>query len=271
MAFARGNGKDVVILDTAGRLHIDQPLMDELKAVNAQVKPHQNLPGRDAMVGQDAVNSAKAFNEQLELDGVILTKFDSDTRGGAALSVKAVTGKPIKFMGIGEKLEALEEFHPDRVASGCWAWATFSPLSKKPRSSSTKPRPRSSRRRWPRPLSRWTTFSSRCRSVRKMGPMKQLLGMLPGIGAAQGHADPRGGAQQDRGDHQVDEPPKERENAELMDGRRRRRIARGSGTQPEDVARLIKGFIAARDMAKKMAGLSMGNKMAMARAMGGSI
>ena len=115
IAFARENGRDVVILDTAGRLHIDQPLMEELRAINTQVKPHQIFLVVDAMVGQDAVNSAKAFNAQLELDGVILTKFDSDTRGGAALSVKAITGKPIKFLGVGEKMQALEEFHPDRI------------------------------------------------------------------------------------------------------------------------------------------------------------
>ncbi len=269
VGFARSNGKDIVILDTAGRLHIDEPLMEELKAINTQVKPHQIFLVVDAMVGQDAVNSAKAFNERLELDGVILTKFDSDTRGGAALSVKAVTGKPIKFMGVGEKLEALEEFHPDRIAQRMLGMGDILTLVEKAQEEFDEAKTKKLQEKMAKATFTLDDFLEQMRSVRKMGPMKQLLGMLPGVGAA-------------LKDIQIPEEElnkteaiiqsmtrKERENPEVMDGSRRRRIARGSGTQAEDVSRLIKGFLAARDMAKKMAGLSMGSRLSMARAMGG--
>lgn len=267
--FARQNGRDVVILDTAGRLHIDQPLMDELRAVNAQVKPHQIFLVVDAMVGQDAVNSAKAFNEQLELDGVILTKFDSDTRGGAALSVKTITGKPIKFIGTGEKLGALEEFHADRIAQRMLGMGDILTLVEKAQEEFDEAKAQKLQEKMAKAAFTLDDFLEQMQSVRKMGPMKQLLGLLPGVGAA-------------LKDIQIPEEElnrteamiksmtrKERENPDTLDGSRRRRIARGAGVAPEDVSRLIKGFLAARDMAKKMSGMSMGNKMGMAKAMGG--
>lgn len=267
VGFARANGKDVIILDTAGRLHIDQPLMDELRAINAQVKPHQIFLVVDAMVGQDAVNSAKAFNEQLELDGVILTKFDSDTRGGAALSVRAVTGKPIKFLGVGEKLQALEEFHPDRIAQRMLGMGDILTLVEKAQSEFDETKARKLQEKMAKAQFTLEDFLEQMQSVRKMGPMKQLLGMLPGVG-------------QMLKDIQIPEEElnkteaiiksmtkQEREDPESMDGSRRRRIARGSGTQAEDVSRLIKGFVQAREMARKMTGLSMGSRMKMAQAM----
>ncbi len=265
--FAKKNGRDVVILDTAGRLHIDQPLMDELRAVNMQAKPHQIFLVVDAMVGQDAVNSAKAFNEQLELDGIILTKFDSDTRGGAALSVKSITGKPIKFMGVGEKLDALEEFFPERIAQRMLGMGDILSLVEKAQSQFDEAKAAKLQEKMAKATFTLDDFLEQMRSVRKMGPLKSLLGMLPGIGAA-------------LKDVQLPEEElnkteaiiqsmtkKEREEPDEVDGSRRRRIAKGSGTQAEDVARLIKGFGHAREFAKKMTGMSMGSRMKMAQAM----
>jgi len=267
LEFAKKNGRDVIILDTAGRLHIDEPLMAELRAINVQVKPHQIFLVVDAMVGQDAVNSAKAFSAQLELDGVILTKFDSDTRGGAALSVKSITGKPIKFMGVGEKLEALEEFHPERIAQRMLGMGDILTLVEKAQSQIDEEKAMKLQEKMAKATFTLDDFLEQMRSVRKMGPMKQLLGLLPGVGAA-------------LKDIQLPEEElnkteaiiqsmsrRERENPDVIDGSRRRRIARGSGVEPEDVSRLVKGFSAARDMAKKMSGFSMGSKMKMAQAM----
>ena len=265
--FAKKNGRDVVILDTAGRLHIDQPLMDELRAVNLQSKPHQIFLVVDAMVGQDAVNSAKAFNEQLELDGIILTKFDSDTRGGAALSVKTITGKPIKFIGVGEKLDALEEFYPERIAQRMLGMGDILTLVERAQSEFDEAKAAKLQEKMAKATFTLDDFLEQMRSVRKMGPLKSLLGMLPGIGAA-------------LKDIQLPEEElnkteaiiqsmsrKEREHPDDIDGSRRRRIAKGSGTQAEDVAKLIKGFMHAREFAKKMTGMSMGSKMKMAQAM----
>jgi signal recognition particle subunit SRP54 len=267
IAHAKQNGRDVVILDTAGRLHIDQPLMDELKAVNLQAKPHQIFLVVDAMVGQDAVNSAKAFNEQLELDGIILTKFDSDTRGGAALSVKTITGKPIKFIGVGEKLDALEEFFPERIAQRMLGMGDILTLVEKAQVEFDEAKTAKLQEKMAKAQFTLDDFLEQMRSVRKMGPLKSLLGMLPGVGAA-------------LKDIQLPEEElnkteaiiqsmtkKEREMPELCDGSRRRRIAKGSGTQAEDVARLIKGFGHAREFAKKMSGMSLGNRAKMAQAM----
>jgi signal recognition particle subunit SRP54 len=267
IAHARQNGRDVVILDTAGRLHIDQPLMDELRAVNLQAKPHQIFLVVDAMVGQDAVNSAKAFNEQLELDGIILTKFDSDTRGGAALSVKTITGKPIKFIGVGEKLDALEEFFPERIAQRMLGMGDILTLVEKAQTEFDEAKAAKLQEKMAKATFTLDDFLEQMRSVRKMGPLKSLLGMLPGVGAA-------------LKDVQLPEEElnkteaiiqsmtkREREEPDEVDGSRRRRIAKGSGTQAEDVARLIKGFSHARDFAKKMTGMSMGSRMKMAQAM----
>ena len=265
--FAKKNGRDIVILDTAGRLHIDQPLMQELRAVNVQVKPHQIFLVVDAMVGQDAVNSAKAFNEQLELDGVILTKFDSDTRGGAALSVKTITGKPIKFIGVGEKLEALEEFHPERIAQRMLGMGDILTLVEKAQGEFDEAKAAKLQEKMAKATFTLDDFLEQMRSVRKMGPLKQIMGLLPGVGQA-------------LKDIQIPEEElnkteaiiqsmnrRERENPDVIDGSRRRRIARGAGVEAEDVSRLVKGFSASREMAKKMSGLSMGSRMKMAQAM----
>jgi signal recognition particle subunit SRP54 len=267
VVFARENGRDVVILDTAGRLHIDQPLMNELRQINTQVKPHQIFLVVDAMVGQDAVNSAKAFNEQLELDGVILTKFDSDTRGGAALSVKTITGKPIKFLGVGEKLGALEEFHPDRIAQRMLGMGDILTLVEKAQAEFDEVKSAKLQEKMAKATFTLDDFLDQMRSVRKMGPLKQLMGLLPGIGSALKDIQlPE--EELDKTEAIIQSMTvKERENPDVIDGSRRRRVARGSGTQAEDVSRLIKGFGMARDMAKRMTGMSMGSRMKMAQAM----
>ena len=255
--FARQNGRDVVILDTAGRLHIDDQLMQELQQIGQVVKPHQVFLVVDAMVGQDAVNSAKAFNEKLELDGVILTKFDSDTRGGAALSVKAVTGKPIKFLGVGEKLQALEEFHPDRIAQRILGMGDILTLVEKAQQHVDEAKAAEMQEKLAKDTFTLDDFLDQMRSIRKMGPLKQLLGMLPGIGSA-------------LKDVQLPEnelnrveaiiqsmTAKERQVPDHVDASRRRRIARGSGTLPDEVSRLIKSFSQARNMFKKMNNMSL--------------
>jgi signal recognition particle subunit SRP54 len=266
--FAKKNGRDVVILDTAGRLHIDQALMAELKAINIQVKPHQIFLVVDAMVGQDAVNSAKAFNEQLELDGVILTKFDSDTRGGAALSVKTITGKPIKFIGVGEKLDALEEFYPERIAQRMLGMGDILTLVEKAQAEFDEVKAAKLQEKMAKATFTLDDFLEQMKSVRKMGPLKQIMGLLPGIGSALKNLEmPEEELNKTEAIIQS-MTMKEREKPENMDGSRRRRVARGSGVRPEDVAHLIKGFMAARDMAKKMSGLSMGARVKMAQSMG---
>ena len=255
--FARQNGRDVVILDTAGRLHIDDQLMAELQQIGQVVKPHQVFLVVDAMVGQDAVNSAKAFNEKLELDGIILTKFDSDTRGGAAISVKAVTGKPIKFLGVGEKLQALEEFHPDRIAQRILGMGDILTLVEKAQMHVDEAKAAEMQDKLAKDTFTLDDFLDQMRSIRKMGPLKQLLGMLPGIGSA-------------LKDVQLPEEElnrveaiiqsmtaKERQVPDSVDASRRRRIARGSGTLPDEVSRLIKSFSQARDMFKKMNNMSL--------------
>ena len=214
-----------------------------------------------------AVNSARAFNQKLELDGIILTKFDSDTRGGAALSVKAITGKPIKFLGVGEKLQMLEEFHPDRIAQRILGMGDILTLVEKAQSQFDQTQTEKMQEKLANATFTLDDFLEQMRSMRKMGPMKQLLGMLPGLGSALKDIQlPE--EELDRAEAIIQSMSrKERENPDIVDSSRRRRIARGCGLQTEDVSRLVKGFSAARDMAKKMSGLSMGSKMKMAQAM----
>ena len=255
--FARQNGRDVVILDTAGRLHIDDQLMAELQQIGQVVKPHQVFLVVDAMVGQDAVNSAKVFNEKLELDGIILTKFDSDTRGGAAISVKAVTGKPIKFLGVGEKLQALEEFHPDRIAQRILGMGDILTLVEKAQMHVDEAKAAEMQDKLAKDTFTLDDFLDQMRSIRKMGPLKQLLGMLPGIGGALKDVElPE--EELNRVEAIIQSmTAKERQAPENVDASRRRRISRGSGTMPDEVSRLIKSFSQARDMFKKMNNMSL--------------
>jgi signal recognition particle subunit SRP54 len=272
--FAKKNGFDVVVLDTAGRLHIDEEMMGEISNVAKTVTPHQIYLVCDSMTGQDAVNSAKEFNERLELDGVILTKLDGDARGGAALSVKAVTGKPIKFIGVGEKLDALEEFHPDRMASRILGMGDVVTLVEKAQEQFDEEEALKLQKKMAKGSFGFDDFLKQMQAVRKMGGMGSMLKLMPGMGQLK--------------DMDVDESEigkmegivhsmtaQERSDPDIIDASRRRRIARGCGRQLQDVAGLIKTFKRTRDMMKAVSGGAMGGlknllsgKMDMFSAMG---
>lgn len=254
---------DVVIVDTAGRLHIDEEMMQQVAKVHAQVQPHEVLFVLDAMTGQDAVLSAKAFSETLPLTGIILTKIDGDARGGAALSATTVTGKPIKFAGVGEKLEDLEPFHPDRIASRILGMGDVLSLIEKAEQVVSKEEAEKQAKKMMEARFTLDDFLEQMQTVRKMGGIGDLLKMLPGL--------PGVGKLSDM---QVDErdiarieaiirsmTPKERNDPRIISGNRRLRIARGSGTQVRDVNDLIKQFDAARKMMKQMSKLRPGKKM----------
>jgi len=258
---ARQNSCDVVILDTAGRLHIDSELMDELGRICDVVTPHQIYLVCDAMTGQDAVNSAKEFNDKLELDGVILTKLDGDARGGAALSVKAVTGKPIKFVGLGEKLDKLEEFHPDRMAGRILGMGDVVSLVEKAQEQFSAEEAQKMQEKLAKGSLTFDDFLKQMQSMKKMGGMKDLLKMLPGMGGQMA------GMDFDDGEitrieaivHSMTK--KERHNPDIIDASRRRRIARGSGTEPSDVSGLVKSFNQTRQMMKSLGGMGVTGRM----------
>ena len=258
---ARKNKIDVVILDTAGRLHIDEELMKELRGVKSMTSPHQIFLVVDAMIGQDAVNAAGTFHTQLAVDGVILTKFDSDTRGGAALSVKRVTGVPIKFIGTGEKFDALEEFHPERIASRILGMGDVLSLVEKAQEEFSEEDAENFAQKMASGTMSVTDFINQLKSIRRMGPMKSLLGMLPGVGAALKNV------QVD--DKQFDRieaisssmTNKEKDDIKLLGKSRIKRIANGSGTNPSEVNRFVKQFEMMKKMSKQMAGSGLGSKM----------
>ncbi len=260
--------RDVVILDTAGRLAIDDELMDEISKVAGATHPHQIYLVLDAMTGQDAVNTAKAFDERLELDGVILTKFDSDTRGGAALSVKAITGKPIKFIGVGEKLDAIEEFHPDRIAGRILGMGDVVSLVEKAQETFDAEEAAKAQEKMAKGVFGLDDFLSQLEKFRKMGPMKQILKMIPGVGGALDGADmPEEDLNRMRGIiHAM--TPRERAKPEIIEASRRRRIARGAGVEPQDVSGLVKQFMQMRGLMKTMAGMGLRDRMRMTQALG---
>ena len=249
---AKDYGNDIVILDTAGRLHIDEALMKELKNIKSEVEPNEILLVIDSMTGQDAVNVAKTFNEQLEVTGVILTKLDGDTRGGAALSVKAVTGKPIKFAGTGEKLEDLEVFHPDRMASRILGMGDVLTLIE---DAQNKLDQKEAEKMAEKIMSNRFDFNDllgQFEQIKKMGPLKGILSKIPGIGKQLDNVDVD--------DRQIDwlqaiilsMTPAERENPGLMNPSLKRRIAAGSGRTVEEVNRLIKQLEQMQKMIKQM-------------------
>ena len=268
LAEAKRAGIDVLILDTAGRLHVNDDLMGELRKVNDALQPHQVMLVIDAMTGQDAVNSAKAFNDQLELDGVILTKFDSDTRGGAALSVRHVTGKPIKYIGVGEKLDALEEFHPERVASRILGMGDVVSLVEKAQEQVSIEEAQRLQEKMAKGKLTMDDFLGQLRSIRRMGSMKSLLGMLPGIGSQLKDLN--------LDDKEVDRTeaiiqsmtPAERKDVDLLNNSRRRRVSRGSGTAADDVSRLVRGFTMVSTLTKQMSGMGMLERVKAMRGMG---
>ena len=261
--YARYYGRDVLIIDTAGRLHVDEALMQELQEVKATVRPQEILLVVDAMTGQDAVNVAKSFDEKLSIDGVIITKLDSDTRGGAALSVRAVTGKPIKFAGTGEKLGDIEPFHPERMASRILGMGDILTLIEKAAATADEEAAaKLAAKKNPADFD-LSDFLDQMKQIRKMGPLQNVLGMLPGIGSK-------------LKDVEVDDKAfkkpeaiinsmtlKERHNPGILNASRRKRIAAGAGVTVQDVNALIRQFEQMQKMVKQM----MGNKRGALRAM----
>ena len=245
--------RDIVIIDTAGRLHINEELMNELKSIKQTVKPHEILLVVDAMTGQDAVNVAESFNNDLGLDGIILTKLDGDARGGAALSIKAVTGQPIKFAGMGEKLDALEPFHPDRMASRILGMGDVLSLIEKAESAINLEKAQEMQKKLRKEDFTLDDFLEQIEQVRKLGPLDQILGMLPGMGKLKGLQ----GLDVDNKEvkHIIAiiraMTSKERRDPAVINGSRRKRIADGSGTRVQDVNRLLKQFAEARKMMKR--------------------
>lgn len=251
---AKAQHNDYVIIDTAGRLHIDEKLMDELKDIRAAVSPDEILLVVDAMTGQDAVNVAESFNSQLELTGVVLTKLDGDTRGGAALSVKAVTGKPIKFAGMGEKLDALEPFHPERMASRILGMGDVLSLIEKAQEAVDHEKAKEMERKMRKAEFTFEDFLDQMAQVRKMGPLEDLLGMIPGMNKVKGMKDLK---VDEKAISRVEAIVKsmtteEKQNPELLKNTsRKKRIAKGSGTSIQEVNRFIKQFEEMRKMMKQ--------------------
>ncbi len=258
VAHANKNGNDVLLLDTAGRLHIDEALMDELKNLKAEIQPTEIMLFIDAMTGQDAVNAAKAFDDALGVDSIFLTKLDGDARGGAALSVRAVTGKPIKFAGIGEKLDGIEPFHPDRMASRILGMGDILTLIEKAEQSFDEQKARELSEKLMSNRFTLEDYYDQLQSLKNMGSLSDIAGMLPGVDARQ-----LSGASIDEKALSRTEAiiksmtPAERRDPSLLNSSRKKRIARGSGTQVVDVNRLLKQFEQMQVMARQMSGRNM--------------
>lgn len=250
--YASGNGIDALIFDTAGRLHIDQELMSELKEIKEKLKPHQTYFVCDSMTGQDAVNSAKAFNDQLDLDGVILTKLDGDARGGAALSIKSITGKPIKFVGTGEKLDRLEEFHPERMASRILGMGDVVSFVERAQQAISLEEARDLEQKLMKDSFTFEDFLSQIQQVKKMGPLKELLGMIPGIGSKLQDVALDDGQIKRLEAIIRSMTVEERFRPDIIGGGRRQRIARGSGTNIQEVNLLLKQFKQMKKMFKQI-------------------
>ncbi len=261
---AKQSGADVVILDTAGRLHIDAELMTQLETIDRRLSPQQVYLVVDGMTGQDAVNSAKAFNEALELDGVILTKLDGDARGGAVLSVKAVTGVPVKFIGTGEHLDALQEFHPERMSQRILDMGDMLTLFEQAQTKFDQDEMAAQEQKLRQGEFTLDDFRKQLLQVRKLGPLNKILGMIPGMGGiAQSMGDVDGAADMKRLVGIIDSmTPNERRNpSRLVDTSRRRRIAAGAGVQPHEVNDLVKQFDGMADMMKKMASMGVRDRL----------
>jgi len=267
LARAETAGYDAIIFDTAGRLQIDEELMDELARLRTAVQPHQILLVADAMTGQDAVNVAQGFHDQLKISGVVLTKLDSDARGGAALSVRAVTGAPILFAGTGEKLAALEVFHPDRLASRILGMGDVLTLIEKAQQSYDQTKAKELERKFKKNEFTISDFAEQLRTLRKMGSLGDLLGMIPGLKKIAGQADSEEARRElMRIQAIIDSMTvQERNNHLVLNGRRRARIAAGSGTSVQDVNRFVKQFEQTRKMMRKF---TKGSALGMMRGLG---
>jgi len=259
--YASTHGNDIVLIDTAGRLHVDEELMEELVQIKAAVCPQEILLVVDAMTGQDAVNVAQSFSDQIGIDGVIISKLDSDTRGGAALSVRKVTGKPIKYVGMGEKLEDLEPFHPERMASRILGMGDVLSLIEKAQETFDENEARALEQKMRKNEFTLEDFMKQMQQIKKMGPLKNILGMIPGMNNVK------------LDDAQIDEKalvhveaiiqsmtPKERQNPSILNGPRKKRIANGSGRNVQEVNRLLKQFEDMKKMMKQMTGMTKGKK-----------
>ncbi len=236
---ARSQGRDVLIIDTAGRLHVDRDLMDELVRVKAAVKPHNVLLVIDSMLGQDAVNVAEQFQEAVDFDGVLLTKLDGDARGGAALSIRAVTGRPIKYASVGEKLDALEEFHPDRLASRILGMGDVLSLIEKAEAEITQDEAKDLERKIKQSDFGLDDMLSMLNRLKRMGSLRSMLGMIPGLGSQLKDVDVDEGQLARVEAIILSMTPKERRSPSVIDGQRRRRIAKGSGTTVQAVNQLL--------------------------------
>ncbi|MDL1972312.1 MAG: signal recognition particle protein [Deltaproteobacteria bacterium] len=254
MKKAKMNGYDTLVIDTAGRLHINEKMMNELEIIKQRVRPREILLVADAMTGQDAVNIAKTFNEKLDIDGVILTKTEGDARGGAALSIKAVTKKPIKFIGVGEKIDALELFHPERMASRILGMGDILSFIEKAQEAIDKERAKELEKKLRRSEFTLEDFREQLRQIRKMGPLEEILSMIPGFGQLKQFKHLK-----------IDEKElirieaainsmtrQERLHPEIINGSRRKRIARGSGVSVQEINRLLKNYAQAKKMIKRL-------------------
>ena len=258
LARTRTESLDPVIVDTAGRQVVDAALMEELKRLKAQIQPHEILMVADAMTGQDAVNSATAFHEALDVSGFVLTKLDGDARGGAALSIRAVTGRPIKFVGVGEKPDALEPFHPDRMASRILGMGDVLTLVEKAQETVDQREAEALAKKLRRASFTLEDFKTQLQQMKKMGPLDQLLGMIPGLNRLPGMK--AGTPEMDEQERELRRmeaiinsmTAKERRTPDVLDGSRRRRIAAGSGTTVTDVNRLVRQFTEAQKMMKQL-------------------
>ena len=255
IAHAQEHGNDMVFLDTAGRLHVDEELMDELRNIKAAVDPTEILLVVDAMIGQDAVNAAKAFDDALDIDGVVLTKLDGDARGGAALSIRAVTGKPIKFVGMGEKLDQIEVFHPDRMASRILGMGDMLSLIEKAEQNFDRQKALEMQEKLRKNKFTLTDFYEQMAQIKNMGSLSDLAGMLPGIKASDlENANMDDGMLRQMEAIILSMTPYERENPSVLNSSRKKRIAAGSGTQVVDVNRLLKQFEMLQTITKQFSG-----------------
>jgi len=270
VAYAKTHGHTLVIIDTAGRLAIDEAMMDEITRVKKAIKPQETLFVVDAMTGQDAVNTAKAFNERLNIDGVVLTKLDGDARGGAALSIRSVVDKPIKFIGTGEKMEAIDEFHPDRMAGRILGMGDVVSLVERAQDQFDEKAARELNKKIAKDQFGFDDFLDQIGQIKKMGNMKDLMGMIPGIGKALKNIDIPDDAFKGIEAIIKSMTPDERKNPALINGSRRLRIAKGSGNNIEAVNKLMKQFDETRKMMKMMGDKNkMQNMMKQMQAQGG--
>lgn len=255
---ARASGNDVVIVDTAGRLAIDEQMMAEIAAIKKAIHPNETLFVVDSMTGQDAVNTAKEFNDRLDFDGVILTKLDGDTRGGAALSIRTVVNKPIKFVGTGEKMEAIDAFHPERMADRILGMGDIVSLVEKAQEQFDAEEAKKLQKKLSKNQFNFNDFLGQIQQIKKMGNIKDLASMIPGVGKALKNVDIDDDAFKGVEAIIHSMTPAEREAPEIINGSRRKRIAEGSGTTVQDVNRLLKQFEESKKMMKMLSG---GNKM----------